>query len=134
MFGMDSLVMGQRCVLVVDDDPAILRALVGVFERNGFLADCAASAKEAIEKSKLRRYDVALIDFRLPDMDGVEVLIHADFKNTLKIMLTGFPSLITGIQAEEYGVEAYLRKPIHPQELLSLVKTKLSSQDNRHYL
>jgi len=103
MVGMDSLVVGRRCVLVVDDDPIILRVLVGVFERKGFLADSAASAKEAIEKAKVRRYDVALIDFRLPDMDGIEVLIQADLKNTLKIMLTGFPSLITGIQAEEYG-------------------------------
>jgi len=111
---------------VVDDDPVILWSLVGVFEKNGFLSDWATSAKEAIEKSKRQHYDVALIDFRLPDMDGIEVLIQADFKNTLKIMLTGFPSLITGIQAEEYGVEAYLRKPIHPEELLRLVRAKLT--------
>ena len=123
---MNSLVVGRRCVLVVDDDPVILRSLVGVFEKNGFLADWATSAKEAIEKSKRQHYDVALIDFRLPDMDGIEVLIQTDFKNTLKIMLTGFPSLITGIQAEEYGVEAYLRKPIHPEELLRLVRAKLT--------
>ncbi|MDR0471240.1 MAG: response regulator [Nitrososphaerota archaeon] len=130
MVSVDSLVVGRQCVLVVDDDPVILRALVGVFERNGFLADWATNAREAIEKSKLRHYDVVLIDFRLPDMDGIEVLIQADFKNTLKIMLTGFPSLVTGIQAEEYGVEAYLRKPIHPEELLKLVRAKLAPQDN----
>jgi len=120
------LAVEQKCVLVIDDDPAILRTMIRIFEKNGFLVDTAKTAKEAIEKSKLRHYDAVLIDLRLPDMDGIEVLNQAKFEGTLKIMLTGFPSLITGIQAEEYGVEAYLRKPIHPEELIRLINAKLT--------
>ncbi|MDR0493930.1 MAG: response regulator [Nitrososphaerota archaeon] len=120
-----------KYILVIDNDPTILSSMVRILEKNGFLADTAKTAKEAIEKSKGTHYDAALIDLYLPDMDGIEVLIQADFKDTTKIMLTGFPSLVTGIQAMEHGADTYLRKPVHPEELLKLIETKLIDLDNQ---
>ncbi len=95
----NSLVSDRRSVLVIDDDKSILSSTAKVLEKNGFYADTAETGGEGIEKSKARHYDVVLIDLKLPDMDGIEVLSKANFKNTVKIMLTGYPSLVTGMQA-----------------------------------
>jgi two-component system response regulator MtrA len=115
----------NKSVLIIDDDKAVLSVMVKVLEKNGFEADIAETGKEAIEKSRIRHYDVTLVDLRLPDMDGIEVLSKANFAGTVKIMLTGYPSLVTGIQAMDKGVDAYLHKPVRPEELIGLMKAKL---------
>ena len=92
----NSLASDRKRVLVIDDDKSILSSTTKVLEKNGFYADTAETGREAIEKSKARHYDVVLIDLKLPDMDGIEVLSKANFKNTVKIMLTGYPSLVSG--------------------------------------
>lgn len=118
----------RKRVLVIDDDESVLNSMVRVLERNGFDADTAETGKKAIEKSKTQHYEVALVDLKLPDMDGIEVLSKANFQNTVKIMLTGYPSLVTGMQAMDKGVDAYLHKPVRPEELILLVKSKLASR------
>jgi DNA-binding response OmpR family regulator len=118
----------RKRVLVIDDDKSVLNSSIRVLERNGFDVDTAETGKEAIEKSKTQHYDVALVDLKLPDMDGIEILSKAHFQNTVKIMLTGYPSLVTGMQAMDKGVDAYLHKPVRPEELILLVKSKLASQ------
>lgn len=116
----------QKSVLVIDDDKAVLTSLVRVLERNGFHADTAETGREAIEKANGQHYDVVLVDLRLPDMDGIEVLSKANLPGAVKIMLTGYPSLVSGVQAMDKGVDAYLRKPVRPEELIGLVKAKLT--------
>jgi DNA-binding response OmpR family regulator len=118
----------QKRILVIDDDKAVLSSMVRILEKNGFYADIAETGKEAIEKSKAQRFDVVLVDLRLPDMDGIQVLSKANFAGAVKIMLTGYPSLVTGIQAMDKGVDAYLHKPVRPEELIGLVKAKLTQR------
>ena len=122
------LVAEGKSVLVIDDDKSILRSLVKVLEKNGFFADTAETGGEAIEKSRAFRYDAALVDLRLPDMDGIEVLSKGDFEGVVKIVLTGYPSLVTGIQAMDKDADAYLRKPVRAEELIRLVKAKLTQR------
>lgn len=124
--GTSPLENQRKHVLVIDDDKSVVNSMVRVLEKNGFVADMAETGKEAIEKTKTQHYDVALIDLKLPDMDGIEVLSKANFQNTVRIMLTGYPSLVTGVQAMDQGVDAYLHKPVRPEELILLVKSKLA--------
>ncbi len=124
--GTSPLENQRKHVLVIDDDKSVVNSMVRVLEKNGFVADMAETGKEAIEKTKTQHYDVALIDLKLPDMDGIEVLSKANFQNTVRIMLTGYPSLVTGMQAMDQGVDAYLHKPVRPEELILLVKSKLA--------
>lgn len=118
----------KKRILVVDDDAAVLNSIVRVLDRSGFIADTAVTGKEAIEKSKNQHYDAALIDLRLPDIDGLEILSRANFSGTVKIMLTGYPSLVSGMAAMDKGVDAYLQKPVRPEELIGLVKSKLAGK------
>ena len=67
--------------------------LLVFFRKRGYEIDVAETGKEAIEKSKLKSYDLALIDIRLPDMDGTDLLVKMQqtMHNAIKIMITGFP-------------------------------------------
>jgi DNA-binding response OmpR family regulator len=113
-------------VLIIDDDQAIVNSFSKILKKSNYAIDSASTGKEALWKLKDQKYDIALFDLKLPDMDGIAVLSKADFGNTVKIMLTGYPSLVSGLAAMERGVDAYLHKPVRPEELILLVKSKLS--------
>jgi len=120
-----------RIILVVDDDKSILRTFTRILQKNGYKIDTAETGREAIERADKKHYDLALVDIRLPDMDGTDLLakIKKQLKNTIKIMITGFPSLESGVKALDEGADAYLVKPVKPEELLMLIKEKLKSKD-----
>ena len=114
-------------ILIIDDDAAILRTFSRIFQRNGYCVSVAEGGREAIEKLRSNSYDVALIDLRLPDMEGTELfpLIQSTSPKTLKIMLTG------KIPPEETvaGADAFLNKPIQPEQLLSVIDSKLKNKN-----
>ena len=121
----------QKTILVVDDDKSILRTFTRILQKSGYDIDTAETGKEAMEKTKNRQYDLALVDIRLPDMDGTDLLakLKKPLQNTVKIMITGFPSLETGVKALDEGADAYLVKPVKPQELLVLLEEKLKNHE-----
>lgn len=122
---------GKKSVLVVDDDQSILRSTALILTRHGFEADTAETGEEAIKKSRNKHYDVALVDLKLPDMEGIEVLSKAHLPDAVKIMLTGYPSFVSAMQAMDQDVDAYLRKPVRPEELVELIKSKLRSRTRK---
>jgi two-component system, NtrC family, response regulator HydG len=120
----------KKTILVVDDDKSILRTFTRILQKSGYDIDTAETGKEAMEKTESRHYDLALVDIRLPDMDGTELLakLKKPLQQTVKIMITGFPSLETGVKALDEGADAYLVKPVKPQELLVLLAEKLKNR------
>jgi DNA-binding response OmpR family regulator len=125
-----TLAKGKSRILVIDDDKSILRTFTRILQKNGYEIDVAETGKEAIEKSKKGGYDLALIDIRLPDMDGTDVLVKMQktMRDAVKIMITGFPSLETGVKALDEGADAYLVKPVKSEELLALIEEKLKNK------
>jgi DNA-binding response OmpR family regulator len=123
----------KKTILVVDDDKSILRTFTRILQKSGYEIDVAETGKEAIEKADNHHYDLALVDIRLPDMDGTELLakLKVQLQNTVKIMITGFPSLETGVKALDEGADAYLVKPVKPQELLALLEEKLKHHEEQ---
>ncbi len=121
----------KKTILVVDDDKSILRTFSRILQKSGYEIDTAETGKEAMEKTENRYYDLALVDIRLPDMDGTDLLakLKKPLQHTVKIMITGFPSLETGVKALDEGADAYLVKPVKPQELLILLEEKLKNRE-----
>ena len=120
----------KKRILVIDDDKSILRAFTRILQKSGYEVDAAETGKEAIEKAETGRYDLALVDVRLPDMDGTDLLcrMQKTMCDAVKIMITGFPSLENGVKALDEGADAYLVKPVKPEELLMLIEEKLKSK------
>jgi DNA-binding response OmpR family regulator len=121
------LVKPKKTILVIDDDKSILRTLTRILQKAGYEVDTAETGKEAMDKAEKRRYDLALVDVRLPDVDGTELLVSMkdSLRDSVKIMITGFPSLDTGVKALDGGADAYLVKPVKPGDLLTLIEEKL---------
>jgi len=117
-------------ILIVDDDESILATLSAILEKEGYAIDTAKNGREAIEKSKSRFFDLALLDIRLPDMEGTKLLtkMHDSLPKMVKIMLTGYPSLQNAIEALNLGADAYIIKPVDPEKLIKIIKEKLEKQ------
>ena len=119
-------------ILVVDDDETIRTTMKVILQDEGYTVDLAASGKEAIQKTQEQSYNVALLDIRLPDMEGVELLklLKDGIPRTRKIMVTGYPSMQNAISALNKNADAYLLKPVDVEKLLSTVKEQLTAQEN----
>jgi DNA-binding NtrC family response regulator len=114
-------------ILVVDDDENIRKVLKTILEDEGYTVDEAENAKKAIEKSRRNVYNLALIDIRLPDMEGIELLTK--MKDTVpkmrKIIITGYPTLQNAIEAVNRGADAYILKPFDMEKVLATIKEQL---------
>lgn len=121
------LLPNKLAILIVDDDISILRAFRRIFERKGYSVTVAERGREAIEKLSASRFDVALIDFGLPDMEGTALfpVIQKTSPKTIKIMLTGKTQLQDCVE----GVDAFVGKPVNPDKLLSVIDTKIKIRD-----
>ena len=119
-------------ILVIDDDENIRNTMKTILEDEGYVVDLAATGREAIEKTQKTAYNLALLDIRLPDMEGVELLklIKDPTPRTRKIMVTGYPSMQNAITALNKNADAYLIKPVNVEKLLTTVKEQLKMQED----
>ena len=121
---------GNARILVVDDDENIRKVLMRILEDEGYMVDTAKTGKEAVEKSRTKFYNLALIDIRLPDMEGVELLtkIRDTTPKMRKIIITGYPTLRNAIEAVNKGADAYIVKPFDMDKALNVIKEQLKKQ------
>jgi DNA-binding NtrC family response regulator len=117
-------------ILVIDDEESIRRTISITLTHKGYIVDTAENGKEAIEKAEANFYNLALIDIRLPDMEGTELLdsLKETTPRMVKIILTGYPALQNAVKAINKGVDYYLIKPVNTDELLRLIKELLDKQ------
>jgi len=123
--------MGETArILVVEDNESIRKVLKTILEEEGYVVDTAENGKEAIRKSNAKFYNLALIDIRLPDMEGTKLLtaIKETTPKMVKIMITGYPSLQNAIEAVNKGADAYILKPFDMDNVLNKIKEHLKKQ------
>jgi DNA-binding NtrC family response regulator len=123
--------MGERArILVVDDDEGVRKVLKTILEEERYVVDTAENGKEAIQKSNAKFYNLALIDIRLPDMEGTKLLttMKEATPKMVKIMITGYPSLQNAIEAVNKGADAYILKPFDMDNVLNKIREHLKKQ------
>jgi DNA-binding NtrC family response regulator len=120
----------QARILIIDDELAIRRTISVTLEHAGYVVDTAENGRQAIQKAKANFYNLALIDIRLPDMEGTELLTTLKVRTPrmVKIILTGYPALQNAVKAINQGVDYYLIKPVDADELLRVIKEELDKQ------
>jgi DNA-binding NtrC family response regulator len=118
----------KKTILIIDDDASILKAFSRILQKNGYATDTAGTGNEAIEKATKKTYAVALIDVCLPDVNGVNLASKLQQLNSkmIKIIITGFPT-----KALKTDADAYLVKPVKPENLLATLKEKLTFQSQK---
>jgi EAL domain-containing protein (putative c-di-GMP-specific phosphodiesterase class I) len=111
-------------VLVIDDEPHLLRALARLLSSTGYRVTTARDGREALEHIRSQTFDVIISDLAMPEMGGLELLRHVrQFDLDVPVILmTGAPSLQSATQAVEYGAFRYLRKPFELGELEAAVR------------
>jgi len=132
-----------RQILVVDDEATIRTGITQVLERQGMQVAAAATGQEALEILAARPLGIVLLDIKLPDLDGVEILKHIrlEHPDTEVIMITGYPTIQGAVECIRHGAMDYLVKPFRlddlevliatAQDLLTKKYTPLYLQDNR---
>ncbi len=123
--------MPDAKVLVVDDDPVIVKLLQVNFEMEGYTVVTANDGVEGLERAREERPDIVLLDIMMPRMDGLEVtraLKGDDATKSIPIILLSAKAQSSDVQAgREMGADDYLTKPFDPLELLDRVSELLGS-------
>jgi DNA-binding NtrC family response regulator len=110
-------------ILIVDDEYSVRDSLFNWFRKDGYEVVAAEDAESALRHLAEGDFDVALVDIRMPGMDGIELQrrIHESRPETAVIMITAYASVETAVEALKEGAFDYITKPLDPDELSHLV-------------
>ena len=126
--------MSKGSILLVDDDKDILELFQMTLLEDGYSVETAVSGMEALSKVKENKYDVAVLDVVLPDVQGdklaLEIKRHCDSVNI--IFITGYANMVDCINSLPIGVSDILLKPITVEELQQAVKDAINIKPHAH--
>jgi len=114
-------------ILVVDDEAHVLLTLQAILQEDGYRVDVASDGNQAIEALRVSHYDLVLTDLKMPGVDGLSVLaeVQKSSPTTVTIMMTGYGSVGSAIEAVHFGAYEYLLKPMEVPELKQAVRRSL---------
>ena len=124
----------NESILVVDDDTELRKVLSSILSEEGYSVKTVENGKQAIKVSEKKRFDLALIDIKLPDMEGTELLHRLKEKqpHIVMIIITGFPTIQNAMGAVNEGADGYILKPFEIQKLLQAVRKHLNKEAADH--
>ena len=111
-------------ILVVDDEQIVRESLASWFEEDGYRIGTAASARDALGKLQDETWQIAIIDIKMPGMDGLELQqkIREIDENLVIIIMTAYASVDTAVQALKEGAYDYITKPFDPDDLARIIR------------
>ena len=118
----------KRRILVVDDEDALRTVLSAELNSEGYDVGTAADGMEAVAELQKNKFDLVLLDIKMPNMNGFEVLkvIKEKHQGTKVIMLTGFADLKNAIESKKLGAEDFVSKPYDLVDLLTTIDRVMS--------
>jgi DNA-binding NtrC family response regulator len=120
----------KHSILVIDDNPSILRTMTRVLSKAGYVVDAAQTGNEAKEKFTIKVFDAALIDIRLGKMEGTDLLplMNKLAPNMFKILFTGTPMPEKMLEKARRGADVFLTKPVKPEKLLGILEERFAQR------
>ncbi|MBN1334384.1 MAG: response regulator [Deltaproteobacteria bacterium] len=115
---------------MIDDERSVCVSCTRILEEEGYAVDQALSGREGLRMASTGDYDLALIDLKMPDIGGMEILqaLHRDRPDVITVMITGYATIHTGVEAVKKGASDYLPKPFTPEELSTVVSRALAER------
>lgn len=124
----------QQTILIVDDEPYMIRLLQHHVERAGYKMVKAVNGRDALEKVTLAKPDLVIMDVMMPEFNGLEVLAeirkNPDTETLPVIIMTANAQRFTKEEAETAGVSAFLTKPFSPTQLMLEIRKRLDEADS----
>ncbi|MCH7411226.1 response regulator [Belliella sp. DSM 111904] len=114
----------NKKVLIVEDDVVFCKILTKFLTKNSYEVLDAQNGKDAIELMEMNKFEFAILDYRLPDMNGIEILekLKTQNKEAKTILITRYGDQDVASKAIDKGADAFISKPINPDELLAVIK------------
>ncbi|HIE04593.1 MAG TPA: response regulator [Candidatus Latescibacteria bacterium] len=129
--------MDDRSMLLVEDEDSLREILEEFFKSRGYEVVAVGSGEEALEVISNRKFQIGLLDLKLPGMDGIELArrVREDDPDMLVLIMTGYPSVESVKEAAESGVYDYIVKPFRLDELEKIIEQVMKewrmSRENR---
>ena len=119
-------------ILVIEDDLTFSRILEGFLSKQGFKVRVTHKGAEGLQLFQTKAFDLVLLDYRLPDISGMDVLVEIKKTSpvTQVIIMTSFSDIRTAVKAMQVGAFEYITKPVNPDELLMIVQQALKKGQN----
>ncbi len=117
----------EKRVLIVDDEPNVLDSVSKVLERKGFETVTSRNGEDALKQIQKENFDLVVADLMMPKVSGIELLktVKNENKKVAFLVITGYPSINTAVEATKYGAGGFLPKPFTPSELEKAVEDAL---------
>jgi len=119
--------MQKKRALVIDDEQIVLDSVKKILRDDNFDVDASLSGREGLNRAIKREYDIVMTDIRMPDIGGMRVL--RDVKRAKPslpvVIITGYATVSSAVQAMKLGATDYLEKPFTPDELLKAVDSAI---------
>lgn len=124
----------RKKILLVDDEANVIKVFSDVLGRESYIVKGVENGSEAIKAIKEETFDLALVDLRMPCMDGIEVLENIKkIKPHLPVIIyTGYGSITTAVASMRKKAADYLNKPFSPEELKSSIKKALEGAEGQN--
>jgi len=121
-------------ILIVEDDATFTQIIEGFLSKNNYAVETAADLNNAFKLVDKQNYELLLIDYRLPDGTGLDLLKHVRDKGLTVpiIIMTSFNDVRTAVKSIQLGAFDYITKPINPDELLMVIKGLLEKQEPKN--
>lgn len=118
-------------ILVVDDEMIVCESCQRILEEEGLEVEIALSGAEAFAKMRENPFDIVITDLKMPGIDGMEVLrtLKKEYPDTIVIMITGFSTVETAVEAMKLGAFDYIPKPFTPDEVTIVVKKAIEQKN-----
>ena len=115
--------VAARKILVVDDEPMVTGSCRRILAAEGDDVEVADSGQEGLKLALSKRFDLVMADLRMPDLDGMELVrtLRRKRPETAVIIITGYGSVPSAVEAAKLGVADYIEKPFTPEEIRQAV-------------
>jgi DNA-binding response OmpR family regulator len=115
---------GKKQILIVEDDEKLGEVLKKILDKRGFVTGVALKGSDGLTKAKQESFDIALVDLKMPDIDGIEVLrsLRNISPQTYVIIMTAFGTIDSAVEAMQHGAFHYITKPFRTEEILFIIE------------
>ena len=119
-------------ILVIDDEPVLRDSCYQILSRKGCDVWLSENGKQGLSQLRERQFDVVILDLKMPDISGFDILkiIQTDYPETVVIVITGYPTIETAVEAMKLGARDFIPKPFTPNMLRTVLSRALQTRRN----